>query len=109
MALRFLNEILAVELEQFSKDDYRVGLTYSNIAQIHFVAGHNQEAYEAFEKAKEIMHKYEGMMWVLGNFGPDYYSVLRKVGKQSVIEKTESLKLEEQRQRQLRHMRPRRN
>lgn len=109
VALRFLNEILAVELKQFSKDDYRVGLTYATIAQVHFAAGQNRDAYEAFEKAKAIMHKYEGIMWVLSSLGSDYYSVLRKVGKQSEIEKMESLKLEEQRQRQLRHMRPRRN
>ncbi|MCA9818334.1 MAG: hypothetical protein KC652_24695, partial [Cyanobacteria bacterium HKST-UBA01] len=109
VSLRFLNEILAVELEQFSKDDYRVGLTYSNIAQVRFVAGQNQEAYEAFEKAKEIMHKYEGIMWVLSSLGPDYYSVLRKVGKQSEIERMESLKLEEQRQRQSGRLRSRRN
>lgn len=108
-ALRFLNLILRAEESQFGRNDYRVGLTYSNIAQVHFVAGQNQEAYEAFEKAKEIMHKYEGIMWVLSSLGPDYYSVLRKVGKQSEIERMESLKLEEQRQRQLRHMRPRRN
>lgn len=108
-ALRFLNLILSAEESQFGWNDYRVGLTYATIAQVHFAAGHNQEAYEAFEKAKQILHEYEDIMWVLSSLGPDYYSVLRKVGKQSEIERMESLKLEEQRQRQLRHMRPRRN
>lgn len=106
-ALRFLDKILAAETKQFGKDDYRVAITYAEIARIHSASGDNLKAYAAYKAAISVMHQYEDMLFVLSNINPDYYEVLRKLNLQSEIEKTEDQKLDEQKSRQSRLFRQR--
>ncbi|MBX9725437.1 MAG: hypothetical protein K2X81_28830, partial [Candidatus Obscuribacterales bacterium] len=99
-ALRFLDKILTAETKQFGKDDYRLAITYAEIARVHSAAGDKEKAYAAYTSAIEIMHHYEDMLFVLSNVNPDYYNVLRTLNKQSEIEKTEEQKLDDQKNRQ---------
>ncbi len=96
VALGFLNKILQAEIKQFGSNDYRVATAYVEIARVHSAAEENTKAYDAYSTAISIMHMYEAMQFILSNTYPDYYNVLRKLDKQSEIEKAEDQKLADQ-------------
>ncbi|MFN8554516.1 MAG: hypothetical protein U0103_23855 [Candidatus Obscuribacterales bacterium] len=97
--LHVLNKILEAEKKQFGSNDYRVGLTFANIARIYAAANQNDEAYKNFMAAVNVMHKHEGMMFVLSNLHPDFNGVMQKLHKQSELERLEETSKEEQKAR----------
>lgn len=99
-AFRFFDKIQNAQQSQFGKTDYRVGFTYAQIARAHSSAGDISKAHQAYTKAVEIMHKHEGMVFVVSNLHPDYYNVLRKLDLQSEIDRLEKIKLVERKDSQ---------
>lgn len=98
-AILFLTRILNAGMKQFGDNDYRVGLTFFEIARAHYSSGENKKAYDAYSDAVSIMHQHEGILYILNRLHPDYYNVLRKLKKNSEIDKLEEQKLYEQKNR----------
>lgn len=95
LGLNSLQKILLAEKEQFGTEDYRVGVTLSNIGKAYYEAGEYDRAQEAFLQAVPVLHKYEKLMYVREVVNPEYYQTYKKLNKLESIAGFESNVLEE--------------
>lgn len=95
LGLNSLQKILLAEKEQFGTEDYRVGLTLSNIGKAYYEAGEYDKAQEAFLQAVPVLHKYEKLMYVREVVNPEFYQVYKKLNRLESIASFESRVLEE--------------
>jgi len=96
-AVKVLSNLLAAQNKQLKADDWRIGVTYGALAKAYYQVKSYEKALTNYDKALAIFFKYEPEQYAYGRFHQEYPTVLKALGKQSVLDEIEKRKTDKAR------------